>query len=128
MPARVKKEGRYALRKTTRGHNVLELEGGDFFAWVEGQRGEILVRSDADHEFEKTLSEGRFRYVEFEDDPDYKDMPHLFLQEGQRYREVMLPSGLPTASDHQKKLVDTGNKPAAGKVDGYLDDAEGGEG
>jgi hypothetical protein len=34
-------------------------------------------------------------------------MPHLFLQSGERYREFLLPNGLPDYPDPQKRLVVT---------------------
>lgn len=119
MPVKISKQGRYKRLKTTHGHELLEL-GGEYYARVQGQRGEILVRSDRDHEFETTLERGRYRYVEFNNDPEFKDMPHLFLQQGDTYREIMLPNGLPTRANHQKKLIETGNTPATSKIDGYL--------
>lgn len=120
MPADVKRQGNYKLLKTSHGHRILDLNDGAFYAWVEGQYGEILVQTDKDHEFVETLQEGEFRYVDFTDDPEYTDMPHLFLQEKNKYREIVLPNGLPTDKDHQKKLVDTGKRVSKHEVDKYL--------
>ena len=107
MPVNVQAQGRYELFETTKRHRILVLNADHWFAWVQGQQGDILVRSDADHQKDHTIQQGQFYLVDFEDDPTYKDMPHLFLQKGDRYEEVMLPNGLPTAEDPQKKLVTT---------------------
>lgn len=121
MPVKVKKQGHYKLLKTNHGHTILDLDDKDYYAWIEGQQGEILVHSDSHHEFKKTEQEGDFKFVDFEDDPEYQDMPHLFLEEGGKYREVVLPNGLPTKKDHQKKIVDTHNKLSKKDVEDYLE-------
>jgi hypothetical protein len=87
---------------------------------VQGQQGEILVHSDADHQKQHTLQTGQFYLVDFEDDPTYKDMPHLFLQTDDRYDEVMLPNGLPTEQDHQKKVVKTDHRLPKDELTAYL--------
>jgi hypothetical protein len=79
-----------------------------WLAWVEGQQGEILVHSDSDHQKDHTIQEGQFYVAEFEDDPKFQNnQPHLFLQEGDRFRELIVPNGLPTEHDHQKKVIAT---------------------
>ena len=113
-------QGYYELFETTHQHRILVLDHKRWFAWVEGQQGEILVRSDADHQKDHTIQKGQFYLVDFEHDPTYKDMPHLFLQKGDRYEEVMLPNGLPTEQDHQKKLVKTDNTLAQDELAEYL--------
>jgi hypothetical protein len=88
---------------------------------VPGQQGEILVRSDADHQKDHTIQKGQFYLVDFEHDPTYKDMPHLFLQKGSnQYEEVVLPNGLPAEEDHQKKLVKTDRLLANDQLAEYL--------
>jgi hypothetical protein len=120
MPAHVKRQGHYKLLKTDHDHTILDLQDDAYYAWIEGQKSPLLVRTDEDHEFVKTIREGEFRYVEFEDDPEYKDMPHLFLQKGDNYEEIVLPNGLPTKGDHQKRLVPTDNHIAKRELDDYL--------
>jgi hypothetical protein len=120
MPVKVQAQGRYELFETTHQHRILVLDHEHWFAWVQGQQGELLVRSDADHQKDHTIQTGRFYLVDFERDPTYKDMPHLFLQKGDRYEEVMLPNGLPTEEDHQKKLVKTDHTLANTELEGYL--------
>jgi len=120
MPVRVQAQGHYELFETTHQHRILVLDHKQWFAWVQGQQGEILVRSDADHQKDRTTQTGQFYLLDFEDDPTYKDMPHLFLQKGDRYEEVMLPNGLPTEEDHQKRLVKTDHTLPRDELEEYL--------
>jgi Protein of unknown function (DUF2795) len=116
----VQEQGHYELFATTHQHRILVLNNKQWFAWVEGQQGEILIHSDADHQKDHMIQEGQFYLVDFEHDPTYKDMPHLFLQKGDRFEEVMLPNGLPTQKDHQKKLVKTDNTLPKDQLAEYL--------
>lgn len=117
MQGNLDKRGKYELFETTNGHQILNLNNKEFYAVVEGQRGDILVRSDADHKKQKTVKKGDFYLAEFDDDPEFNDIPHLFLQESKnQYREWILPRGTPGDNDHQKKLVRSGNKVGKDKV------------
>ena len=107
MTVEIRDKGQYELFETTRGHRILVLNGEEWFAWVEGQRGEILVRSNPDHEKNHTIQEGEFYFVNFEDDPKFQDNPHLFLQDSDRFEEAVLPNGLPDDQDKQKRIVAT---------------------
>jgi hypothetical protein len=117
---KVQQQGPYELFETAHQHRILVLNQNQWFAWVQGQQGELLVHSDADHKKAQTIQKGRFYFVDFEHDPTYKDMPHLFLQKGDYFEEVMLPNGLPTEEDHQKKLVKTDNVLPEGELEEYL--------
>jgi hypothetical protein len=108
MSADVKDKGDYELFETTRGHRILVLNGERWFAWVEGDQGELLVHSDSDHEKDHTIQEGQFYLADFQDDPKFQDnQPHLFLQKGDEFQELIVPNGLPTERDHQKRVVST---------------------
>ena len=107
MTVKINDKGDYELFETTRGHRILVLNGERWFAWVEGQQGEILVHTDSDHEKDHPIQAGEFYLADFEDDPNYRDMPHLFLQNEDRFEELILPNGLPTEQDKQKKIVST---------------------
>jgi hypothetical protein len=120
MPVKVQAQGQYELFKTTHQHRILVLDRKQWFAWVQGRQGEILVHSDADHRQHQTLQKGQFYLVDFEDDPTYKDIPHLFLQKEEHYEEVMLPNGLPTEKDHQKKVVKTDHRLPKDELTAYL--------
>lgn len=122
MSVNIKKQGHYELFCTTEDHRILVLDDEQWFAWVEGDQGEILVRSDADHEKDHTLREGDYHLIDFEDDPKFKDMPHLFLQDGDDIDEIMVPNGLPTDSDYQKKVVGTDDTLSRSKLESYLED------
>lgn len=120
MPTTVQAQGPYELFATTKQHRILVLNNQQWFAWVQGQQGEILVHSNADHQKDHTIQRGQFYLVDFQHDPTYKDMPHLFLQKGDDYEEVMLPNGLPTDKDHQKKLVKTDLTLSREELEAYL--------
>ncbi|HET8839365.1 MAG TPA: hypothetical protein VFM82_10275 [Flavobacteriaceae bacterium] len=112
----LKKEGNYELFKTNRGHQIINFNDNDFYALVKGQQGDIIVKSDDNHEKEKTLSSGKFYYADFSEDPDFQDMPHLFLEDGDEFKEMILPEGLPKEKDYQKKLVRTDKKVPKDKI------------
>ncbi len=107
MSANVKDKGSYELFETTHGHRILVLNDDErWYAWVEGQQGEILVHSDSDHKKDHTIQEGNFYLAEFEDDAKFQNnQPHLFLQKGDEFQELIVPNGLPTESDTQMKVV-----------------------
>ena len=116
MRGKLKKEGKYELFKTTEGHDILNLENKEFYALVSGQKGDLIIHSDSDHKKQKSISKGKFFYADFNDDPEFQDMDDIFLEDGSKYRELVLPEGLPTKSDHQKKLVRTKDKISEKKV------------
>ena len=80
-----------------------------------------MVHSDSDHQKQKTLEKGEFYLAEFQDDPEFRDMPHLFLEKGNEYLEFVLPNGLPTEKDHQKKLVRSDERVPKDKVKEHVE-------
>lgn len=120
MSATVKKHGDYELFETTKDHRILVLNGDDWYAWVEGQQSPLLVKSDDDHEKDRTISKGAFYLIDFKDDPGFRDQPHLFLEQKDGYKDLILPNGLPTNSDKQKRLVDSGETITKKKLDTYV--------
>ena len=107
MTATVQRHGRYELFETPRENRILNLGSDLWFAWVTGDQGEILIRSDQDHERERTIQEGEYYLVDFQSDPSFTDVPHLFLERDGRFQEVILPNGIPTVDDTQKRIVNT---------------------
>lgn len=105
MTASVQRHGRYRLFETPRQNRILVLNDDLWYAWVEGQQGELLVRSDSDHESRGAIREGESYLVDFADDPGFTDVPHLFLERDGGFQEVILPNGLPTDDDNQKRVV-----------------------
>lgn len=116
MRGKLKKEGNYELFKTTNGNDILNLDNDNFYALVEGQKGDIIVASDADHKKDKTLLKGKYYYADFDDDPEFQDMEHLFMEDGEKFSELILPEGMPTSGDHQKKLIRESKKLSKDKV------------
>lgn len=107
MTATVQRHGRYALFETPRENRILTLGSDLWFAWVKGDQGDILVRSDEDHERARTLQEGEYYLVDFQADPSFTDVPHLFLERDDHFQELILPNGLPTPDDTQRRVVET---------------------
>jgi len=121
VSANVREKGNYELFETTHGHRILVLNDKRWFAWVEGREGEILVLSDSDHEKDHTVQEGEFYLAEFEDDPKFQNnQPHLFLQKGDHFQELIVPNGLPTEDDNQKKVVSTDDTVAKDELTDHL--------
>lgn len=116
MRGKLKKEGNFELFKTTKGNEILNLDDKQFYALVKGQLGDIIVHSDSDHKKQDSISKGKYYYADFNNDPEFRDMLHLFLEDGSKFLELILPRGLPAKGDPQKKLVRTKNKLPKGKV------------
>ena len=113
---KIQNKGQYEIFETTKGHQILSLNDKEWYALVKGQKGDIIVHSDSDHKKKKTLQKGQFYLADFEDEPDFNDIPHLFLQKDKQYQELILPQGLPTKSDHQKKLIRSDEKVSEDKI------------
>ncbi|MFN6946859.1 MAG: hypothetical protein ACK4ND_18075 [Cytophagaceae bacterium] len=107
MKTKLEKEGNYEIFETTKGNEILVLNEQEYFAITEGNYGHILVKSKSTHEKKKTLQKGNFYLADFKDNPEFDDIPHLFLQEGKKYKEFILPKDLPTNEDKRKKLIIT---------------------
>ncbi len=120
MRGKLENEGHYELFKTINGNQILNLNDNKFFAVVKGQKGDLLIATDEDHQKEKTIRQGNFYLSDFDDDPEFSDMPHLFLEEGEKYREWILPNDKPTQGDYQKKLVKSGNLVSKSKVERHV--------
>ena len=116
MRGELKKEGKYELFETTHQHHILSLDNKEYYALVEGQQGDLIIHSDSDHKKDHTISKGKFYYADFEDDPEFRDMAHFFMEDGDHFRELILPQGFPNDKDHQKKLVRTDDKLSKDKV------------
>jgi hypothetical protein len=121
MRGKLEKEGKYELFETTHGHEILVLNKKDYYAVVKTSQGHLLVKSDADHKKDHEVDSGKFYLADFEDDPAFKDMPHLFLKEGKKYQEFILPNDLPTDSDTQKKLIIEDDKIGKRKVERHVE-------
>jgi hypothetical protein len=120
MGLRIEDSGRYALMQDAHGHRFLVLNDERWFVWIEGQKSPLIVRTGPGHEKLRSVRRGKFYLVDFEDDPNFRDMPHLFLQSGERYREFLLPNGLPDDRDPQKRFVVTRHFIAKRELERYL--------
>src|SRR4051812_45915352 len=120
MGLKVKASGPYALVKDEHGHRFLVLDGRRWYAWIDGQRSPILVRSRPGHPNIRAVQRDRFYLVDFRNDPKFRGMPHLFLEKGGRYREFLLPNGLPSERDPQKRFVLTRRTLPKKRLEAYL--------
>lgn len=117
MSIEVNKKGKYETFETTHHHKILVLDNREYYAWIRTSQGELLVLSDPDHEREKTLHSGEYAVFTPHDEPEFNDeVAHLALGVGNRFEEYVLPNGLPTEGDKQKKLVTTEEHLAAEKI------------
>ena len=87
---------------------------------VQTNQGHILVKSSSDHQKDKTISKGQFYLADFQDDPEFRDMPHLFMEDGGKFKEFVLPQGLPTESNDRKKVILTEEKLDKEKVEYHV--------
>lgn len=108
-------EGNFELFETTHGQLILELNDKDWYAIVNGQHGHIMVKTDLDHEKRRTLHKGKFHMADVEGDPEFRDMPHLLIKEGEEYREYILPSNFP--ADDSKKVLKTDHALSGKKIE-----------
>jgi len=120
MRGKLEKQGNYELFETTNGHQILNLNNKNYFAVIKGQKGDMLIATDSDHEKARTINKGKFYLADFDNDPEFSDMPHLFLQEGDKYREWILPNDEPSKADYQKKLVRTKKMVSKSKVEEHV--------
>lgn len=120
MENKIRKNGNYELFQTTKKHTILTLDQKEWYAVVKGQQGDIMVGSDSDHEKSRTVGQGKYILVEFEDDPEFRDMPHLFLQKGSIYEEWILPRELPSQKGDKVKVVKTKIKVDEKKIEDHI--------
>ena len=105
MRGKLEKEGQYEIFETTKGSRILTLNHKNWYAIVKGQKGDILVGTDSDHEKKDTIQQGRFYLADFDDDPEFRDVPHLFLKDGGAYTEFILPNDVPDKKGDKQKLI-----------------------
>ena len=120
MAIRLKNRGRYELVEDEHGHRFLTLDSRRWYAWIDGQKSPLLVRTGSNHRKERVVQRGKYFYVDFKDDPKFRDVPHLFLEREDEYQEILLPNGFPTRSDPQKRLVLSRHTLAKSELEDYL--------
>ena len=120
MSITIADQGRYELFETPHHHRILRLNNDKLFALIRGQQGDMLVHSEREHERERTIQEGQFYLVDFDQDPKFRDIPHLFLEANGKYEEWVLPNGLPTKADPQKRVVFTDETLSKRELEEYL--------
>ena len=120
MSITIADQGGYELFETNHQHRILMLNDDRWFALIRGQQGDMLVHSERAHERERPIQRGRFYLVDFEQDPKFSDIPHLFLEAGQQYQEWVVPNGLPTKADPQKRVVLTDETLSKRELEDYL--------
>lgn len=118
MSIDLKRKGNYESFETTHQHKILVLDNNDYYAWVDTSLGHLLVKSDPEHEKAKTLNQGEYILITPHDEPDMNDnIDHLELKENGKYHNYVLPNGLPTDEDKQKKIIPTDEYLSQDKID-----------
>ena len=125
MKNNLEKKGRYEILETTSGNEIIVLNDNLWFVITQTSQGHILVKTDSDHEKKRTVQKGKFYLADINEDPDFKDMPHLFLEKGDKYEEFILPKDLPTEKAGRKKVVFTDDKVSEKKVKRHVKNKEG---
>ncbi|NJK86703.1 MAG: hypothetical protein HC906_12760 [Bacteroidales bacterium] len=64
----------------------------------------------------KNLMQGKYLLVDFNNDPEFKDIPHLFLEKGNKFQEWILPNEVPKNKGDKVKLIRTKNKIDSQKI------------
>lgn len=126
MSIHVRDSGSYELIETMSGTTVLGFNGTDWFAWIEREEGGVLVFSDDSQNRQRMIDQGDFILVDFENESEYRDMPHLFLGHPGMYEEFILPNGLPDQSDPEKKIIATKITIGKEELERYLGASEAG--
>jgi hypothetical protein len=105
---RVARQGRYKLLETKAQTKILFLDAAAY-AWINARGiGEILVSTHKPHKTDTTLSLGRYRLYEVEDEPKLSDQQHLELAVGENsWQGYLLPTGLPEGDKKRSRVIPT---------------------
>jgi hypothetical protein len=114
-------KGNYELFETLHRHRILVLGSRHSFMWLKAGLGDITVRTSPHHAKRRSLKGGWFLLVDFRNHAKFKDMQHLFLENGDRYRVLLLPNGLPSDNDLQKRVVATRTSIAREELEKYVE-------
>ena len=120
MRGKLEREGTYEWFKTTHGNDILVLDDKDYFALVEGQQSDLIVASDSDHQKQRTQQKGDYYLAAFQDDPEFRDQPYLFLQNKNKFNALLLPQGLPDTRNHSKIVIHTQDELDPAKVEEHV--------
>jgi hypothetical protein len=124
MKNKVKSEGKSELFKTTNKSTILSLDDKKWYAIASGQKGDMMIKTDSDHEKSKSLKKGKYYHVKFKDDPVFQDMPRLLLKKRTKYEEWLLPNDLPTSKKKRVKLIKQDKKISEEKLKKHIENKE----
>ncbi len=119
MAGKITKEGVYQLFRSPSGQEVLALEKEEF-ALLEGPRGEEVIARQGNFERQQVLEMGEFIFVEFAENGDPPEMPHLFLRRNNHYIEIIFSGGMPT-EDGEPREYRRGEEIGVEDVEDYLE-------
>lgn len=123
MSVQCQELGTYELIETLSGTTLLGFNGEEWYAWVEEEEGELLVLTDDNYGRRRMINQGEALLVNFEREPGYRDMPHLFLGRPGNYEECLLPNGLPDQNDTQKRIIPTGSAIGKDELERHMESA-----
>ena len=124
------KQGQYEIFRTARRERVMVLDGDHFamepsyFTISEGAQGEFVARNAEDFDRHEILREGRFMLVEFQDDPEFQDIPYVFLERDGKFDEIYIPQGLPDEEGRRRRYIYTDHTIDAEQLEAYLSSPE----
>jgi len=118
MRGKVQNQGNFELLKSEEGRLLLlinsDIKKEKYFWDVSGDY-EYLIQTEGvkeksgDTAFE-VIRTGHFYLIDIIDDPEYPDLPHLYLQDQRNnYEDFILPDGLPDLLDTEQEIITTGN-------------------
>lgn len=95
-------KGKYELFRTTDGRETINFDNRAYYSFIEEQGKEMIVSVDPDPDKDSSIATGRYFFaVENQDG----EKGFLFLEDGDDFRKLSLPEGLPTKRDEPKKPV-----------------------
>ncbi|HEY8399955.1 MAG TPA: hypothetical protein VIK89_01765 [Cytophagaceae bacterium] len=103
-------KGNYQLFENDYGRRLLILDGRRWFAWVVENGNEKLYFTDNHHlDDYLMIREGVYFKTNVLDDPEYPNIPRLYLQHKDHYHEIILLEGLPNLLNIETNILATEN-------------------
>lgn len=129
MRGKVLNQGNYELLKSAEGRLLLLLNSvikKEKYFWDVSGDYEFLILTEGfkeksgDTSFE-VYRTGHFYLIDITEDPEYPDLPHLYLQDKRNnYEDFILPDGLPDLLDTEQEIITTGNTVDQEELDTFV--------
>ena len=122
----IERQGDYQILRTTEDRRVLVLDGQSYvmhrayFTIAEGSQGELEAVNEADVDSLEVLRQGTYKVVVFCEDPQFQDIPYLFLEREGKYDELFIPRGLPGEPGAKVHYIYTDHTIDTDRLEAYL--------